>query len=732
MRKVCLLYMKKTKGHNYIRRILAAVIAVSFVLCILPGEIPTCTAKKKSGKTLNLTTAMKLAVANSEKIESLDMQIEAKEAAKQSAIKSLNAKQKNMSTFKWSPLINFKLPTKPNEVESFEFQYKPKQLQNNIDVLNHKKEAQKVEEYAKVRSYFVEIVSCENIISFNQERLDSLDDIRKKLTAKVKLGKAQQGDVDKVVSKISELETKVSNATTKRQRALTKLSTAIGMDVSNGYVFENPFVSSEIGRSAIKFLEDYAVDRDQTYYEAKNEAEMQLMALNINYSLIKGKYGGDVNLIASYVQQAMNGGAVNKKSFKKDYDKFLTKIDDPWRGNYRILFIKFPKEWLKGDNDGMNWVEDDPYALYSNALDYISAKKERDNTEIDLRNSVDDAFENYVASRTEYRKATEALAKAKDDLLTAEVMNALGELNDSEYSDFEETYNTANTDVESTLTNYSQITYELDKISCGGVSAYLEMQGITLNSDDSENANALKTLVPVYEDGITYTLRFTAENSLFDLRIDVPSDFSVEDINYFELWCNNVQVAARTYIKNPLRELSIALEGIDKCEVRFFRNATGNTSADYIATSEFDPTVYSGPLAFIKDYNTFTQEGMVIGKYTVTNEAKTGSLKIKMELDNTYGVAKYGIKVGNIYAENSDLSYDSGDVSYLREGTSSQYVELDKEYTYLDALGTGLNNVTVEFTDSEGNKLFDAILKISDQTVIVPRSQLEYIMNYQG
>ena len=725
--------MKTSKGHNFIKRIIAALVAVCFVFCLIPGTPEmSVSAAKNSGKQLNLVTAMKLAVANSEKIESIDMQIDAKEAAKQSAIKSLNAKQKNMSTLRWSPLLNFKLPTKPKEAQAYEFQFKPKMLQNEVDVLKHKKEAQKVEEYASIRSYFVEIVSCENIISFNEERLKALTEVKRKLEAKLRLGKAQQGDVDKVVSKIGELETKISNATTKRERTLKKLSNAIGIDVGYGYVFENPFVSCEIGRTAIPFLEDYAVKNDHGYYEAKNDAEMELMSLNVNYSLILGKYGGDTARISSYVMQAMNGGSINKKSFKKDYDGFLEKIDEPWKGDYKILFIRFAKERLKGDNDGINWVEDDPYVLYSNTLDYISAKKEKENTELDLRSSVDDGFENYASARTEYRKASKALAKAKDDLLIAEVKNALGELNDSEYNDFEETYNTANTDVEAALTTYSQVTYELDKTSCGGVSAYLEMQGINLNSSDSEGANALKTLVPVYEDGITYTLAFIGDNNLFDLRIDVPSDFSVEDINYYELWCNNVLVAPRSYIKNPIRQLAVALQGIDKCEVRFYRNATGSSLEDYIATSEFDPTVLSGPLPFIKDYNTFTQEGMVIGKYTVNNEAKTGSIKLKLELDNTYGVAKYGIRVGNIYAENGDLSYTSGNESYLREGTSSKYIEIDKEYTYLDAVGGGLANVTVEFTDEGGNKLFDAILKVSDQTVIVPRSQLEYIMNYQG
>ena len=71
--------------------------------------------------------------------------------------------------------------------------------------------------------------------------------------------------------------------------------------------------------------------------------------LTTNASLMKNHYGGDYNMIESYVSTALAGGDVNKKAFTKQYKAFLTKIDSYWQGKKRIcLFIKVPRIWFKG------------------------------------------------------------------------------------------------------------------------------------------------------------------------------------------------------------------------------------------------------------------------------------------------------------------------------------------------------------------------------------------------
>ena len=86
-----------------------------------------------------------------------------------------------------------------------------------------------------------------------------------------------------------------------------KLSEYINLDVTTGYEFVNPYISSEIPRTVLEDLIQYTLDHDQSYYEAKMATQLSLLQLTENYSLLKKQYGSDMKLISSYVQQVKNG-----------------------------------------------------------------------------------------------------------------------------------------------------------------------------------------------------------------------------------------------------------------------------------------------------------------------------------------------------------------------------------------------------------------------------------------
>ena len=739
--------MKKQINGNKVNRILkkaTAIVmtAVVFAACFPCADINTYAARNNSkGTKLSLSTAKTLAVAKSEKIEALELNIEAKQAAKTSALKSLTEKQKNMSSFRWSPLLSFKLPTKPNEQEAYDFQYKPIQLQCEIDVLKHKIDDKKLDEYENVSNLFVDIVSCEEKIAFYTERKKQIEDSVDKLKARVTLGTASQADVDKAEAKLSDIVTKLSSAESKYQTAKTKLSNAIGIDVTTGYTFQNPFVSAELTRSALPFLEDYAVERDQTLYEAANEESLAMLSLRTNYSLMSSYYGSKINMISGYITKVTTGGDLDKRAFKKDYDAFLKKVDEPWQGNYKVWFIKFPKEWLKGSLDGVRYVEDDPYVLYQNAIDYQSARKEMNNTKADLIATVDDGYENYAETRKAYLTAVDTLKKAEEALLLGDIQYMLGQITQDEYADLENAYNTAVTGEEDALAAYSETTYNFDRTTCGGVSAFFASQNVDMTAEERTTGlgaeaggktadDLLQTLVPVYEDGLTYSIDYIADQQMFEIRIDVPSDFSVSNVNYYELWCDGVQVGVRTPVTRGLKHLQLATGEITTCEIYFYSESTGDDS--FISKSTLDPSVTRGNLQFIKDYNTFTADGMVIGEFEVKNSAKTGTLEIKINLNDSYGVGKFAVKAGNDYKQSSNaLSTGNSGTLYLKEDTVGQYSNISDTYSYLDAVSGDLEELTIEFTDEEGNKLFEAIFDTGSQQIVVPRDQLGYINNYQ-
>ena len=357
---------KTAKQMERARRILAAFLSVCMLVPALSVLIPG--PKVYAARIMRLSTAKSVAVARSEKIEALEIQIQSKQAAKESAIRAIREKERNMSTFRWSPLLDFSFPTEPDEAEAFEFRYKPTQLQYDIDTLNHKITDQKLKEYQDVCSIYMDIVSSQSEVTFLKQRIRSLETTILKNKARLAEGTVSQDMIDQQQDKLDGLNDKLASEETTLQRAKEKLSDKLGFSVTTGYNFEEAFTSTNIDRDNIEYLQNYAKERDQTVYEAKQAEELARLALMTNFELMRSQYGANIGMISTYVQQALDGSSISKRSFKKDYDDFLKKIDEPWTGKKRILFFSFPKEWWKGDIDGIRYVEDDPYVLYQAAL----------------------------------------------------------------------------------------------------------------------------------------------------------------------------------------------------------------------------------------------------------------------------------------------------------------------------------------------------------------------------
>ena len=734
---------KSHRSHKTLTRITALILAaVLLVFCFDGPEVAPRAKNRANSQKLTLASAKEYAIAKSTKIEALEMQIEAKKAAKTSAEKSIKQKQKNMASFRWTPLLNFKLPEKPNEAQSYEFQFKPKKYENEIETLNHKISDQKLAEYEKVSNLFVTIVKNEELIDFYERRVSQMKEGIGKLKARVKIGTATEGDVSKAQAKLKQMESKLAKATTKYETSKIKLSNMMGLDVTKNYSFENPFVTAELQRSALDFLQEYAKERDESLYEAKQDEALAMFSLTTNETLMSNFYGSNYNMIKDYVTKVKTGGDIDKRAFKKKYDEFLVKVDDPWTGNYKIWFIKFPKEWLKGSLDGTRYVEDEPYVLYENALDYQSARKDREAAEKDLKDAVDEGFENYAESRKAYLDAVQALQDAQEALIMGDIDFLIGEISEEEYKDLETAVNDATVAEEEMIAAYSETTYSYDRTCCGGVSAFFAQQNVKMTSEDRQMGlgvdntgskkpeDLIKTLVPVFADGITYSLDLMADEQLFELRVDVPEGFSVPNVNYYELWCDNIQVGARTAVNRPLRHMRLSTSEVSKCEIRFYSTANGKTS--YLSNAIFDPTVLRGNLQFTKGYNTFTEKGLVAGLYEVQMDTKTGTFEVKLRLTEDFGVKKFAVKNGNVYKDTTGIiSTQKSGTLYLKADTSKQYSQIDEGYSYLDAVSGDLEDLTIVFMDDNGTELFEAIFVTEDQTIVVPKTQLEYVMDWQ-
>lgn len=620
-------------------------------------------------KLLTLSMAKQSGLVNSPECEKLESELNVKEVSLKQAVKSIKLKQKNMSTFRWTPLLSFKFPEKPDLSEAYEFQFKPVQIQAEIDEVKHKLTDQKLAVYEKIAKLYVDVVVLEERIDFREQRLKTQQDALKKARMKLKLGQATQSDIDTMEKSIKALTEKIANDERSLASDKKKLSTAIGMDVTTGYRFENPLVSADIPRSQLKSLVEYTLDRDESYYEASMNATTGLISLRTNYTLMQGQYGSKMSYISSFVNQAAAGQKVDGKAFKKKYEEFLTAIDEPWQGKKKILFIKVPKEWFKGQISGIRYVEDEPYALYEAAMEYQDALKEKENTKLTVTQSVEDGYENLINLKNAYLSLESQRTEDEKNLKADAVRNRLGELTYEEYKSALDDYEGLQEDLFEAMASYSEALYSFDRLTCGGITEYLTETGSSLTAGSGGES----VVTEEYAEGATYYIEPIIQEQQFRVGVHIPENFEVE-ITDFELWCDQIQIGKRTSVDQSIRHMSLTTDQVSEVKLRFYNQG------EFVDDCVIDPDALSGSLDIVKGYRTDTTENLEVGSYTLETDSLTGMTTIQLQVKETEEVEAYRIS--------------TQDGKYLAGSTP---IPVGRKFQYLSLIQESLGDLVIEF-----------------------------------
>jgi hypothetical protein len=679
--------MVRSRGKRSLILYLAATVLFVAVSFYLPSESTVSFAKDK---TLTLKTCKILAIRNSSKYESAEDQVEAKEAKYESSVKSLKLKKKNLTTFRWSPLLNLKFPEKLTLDQDSEFEFKPISLQYDIDVAEHNINDVKLTEYQEVNNLYVEIVTLQKMISFNEMRVETLEDGVKRNTAKLKLGQANQADVDTMTAKLKSVNNTIASDRRTLEADLKKMTKKVGMDVTTGYVFEDPYIDARLNRDMLEPLIEYTLDRDETYYEACIEETRARVQLQTNFDLMKRHYGGDTNMIASYVNMAISGQEVNKRGFKADYKNFLEKVDSYWQGKKKICwFIKIPRLWLKGAIDGTRYVEDDPNVLYQDVLDYVSAYKDKEAAEDEVRQAVTDSFNNYVSVKNSYAQYQTDVKDAKENLDKSSLLNKTGKLSFSEYDAEMNTYEELQKSLIDTMKLYTNTLHALDRTTCGGVTAILDG-----NDADLQTAKPGESYIEEQTaEGAYYYIKQIIQKTEFEVNIYIPEDFDVEVTDY-ELWVDNIQIGSKTPKDGKIRHLALTLDDIDEVKIRLYNGE------EFIDDCEIDPQSVSGPLNVITGYDIKTVELEEYGTYEAAINEGTGLVDI------TISPALDDIKFFVVKNEEG-IALGSGEPASVQSGLK-----------HLQLVAFDLDKLTIELMNEEKEVIYTARFDTANQKVV--------------
>ena len=662
--------------------------ALALAVCLVSLSIPM-PKTQAAQKNLSIKMAKSMGLTNSMTYQQLQNKLELTKIQYDQSIKAIKLKEKNQSTFRWSPLLNFQFPQKPNLSEAFEYSYKPLELQSKLDTLEHQISDTVYQVYYDISSLFTKIYVLQERINYNEKRLTEYNKTLDKNRTRLTLGMANESDITAMESKISAIESTLVSDKSNFEAQKKKLGNLIGIDVTAGYEFDNPFVDGEISRDILDDLINYTLEHDHTYYQAKTATSNALIALNTNYNLMKGQYGSDITMLDSYINQIKRGDKVDTAAFKLKYNEFLKKVDEPWTGSYRILFISFPKEWFKGSIDGVRYVEDEPYALYECALEYQDAVKEQESAKTEISNSVTDTFENYVSSRKAVESVEKQIQDKREELIIAKSLNMMGKMTYEEYDAVQSEFEELQLELIQTKADYSEILYGFDRLTCGKLSDIL---GISTNFTSTGGSGANSYAVANEGEGVYYYIHQLVSDNVFDFGLTVTEDADVE-LTHFELWVNGIQIGARTALGDTIRHLTLNLKQTERVFVRIYNNNS------FVDDCDIDPTIYSAKLNLTKDYTIVSNKGNLVGTYDISvDDRGIATINFIPEMDELF--AFYTIQT------------ESGE--YL---INDEKQSIKQDFTYLGLASGGLEKLVITFYDEDENLMYKARFQTTDKTL---------------
>ena len=628
------------------------------------GEVMTVRA---ASKNLNVAQARSMAMSDNKSYRKLKNKLTLTQVKYQEAVKSIKLKKKNMATFRWTPLLSFKFPEKPDLAEEFGFTYKPLQIQSEMDSIRHEMSVVKYGVYETVGNQFTEVYTLQETITFYEEQLASEEETLKRNKARLLVGEANAGDIESIEKSLSAKQNKLAGVMRDFEKAKRKLGEMIGLDVSSGFRFGNPYVETGMTRADLDRIRQHALDNDQTYYDAKLNTQLQRISMDTNYSLMRNQYGRKMDRLDPFIKTARSGGKVDSDALKAEYDRMLADADAPWQGSRRILFIKIPKEWFKGQISGVRYVEDEPYALYTNILDYQDALSEEADVKKELLASVEDGYDNAVTAKNAYETMKKEVESIKKDVDAGLLLNKAGSLSFEELKALGELYEENQMALLESLSAYTQSLYSLDGLSCGAVTSYLYAAGTSMEAA----AGGDSLVEEETEEGARYYIRTSVEDNIFELGISVPEDYAIE-ITGFELWIDDVQVGERTDADKTIRHLALDKDNAERVMIRLY------DGDDFVDDCLIDPLEYEGPLEVTDGYVSARTEDLTVAEYRI-REGANGIMHITVvptggggetpayyTVENREGKRLYGDELIPIDEEFGYLSLINGDLGELR------------------------------------------------------------------
>ena len=662
--------MKNQKRRRILTGILGVAVCTATVfLCPILGEA-------EGQKRLGLDQAQSLSVSSGKDYRRIYNRITMKEIRYESALKAAQLKEKTNHTYQWSPLLNFELPQQVSMTEEYQWQYQPVQLQSEINSLKHQLIDCQYEAEKETAFLYIQAYVCQEKIQLLQEQLKLEQENLKRNAAKAAAGTGAQSD--NAEQHIEEINNNLALQMRTLQTMLEKLSEQINLDITEGYLLQNPLGELEVSREDLDKIIEYTLENHQSYYETKLAESTAYLSLTTLESLMQSKYAADMENLQIYINQAKNGEEVNEEALKTAFDTFFETIDSPWKDEQEVLSIEVTKEWFQGTS-GSFYLEDDPYALFTAILEYKEALNEKETQEKELTRQVKDGYEAVITERNNYELSKKAEESLQKDITRAEELYRLGKASYEEVSQKQEEFRQSKIACLDALESYGKQLEEYNCLTCGAVEKF--------NNNSGEITTAIDELVETeYLEGAYYSIDYRVEDRIFVFGIQIPENFSVEITDY-ELYVNETKIGEKSGKAEHIKHLSLDFAQVEKAEVYLYKGE------ELYFVCEINPYTTRGTLEIAGGYQVTsdtvkaTENKEKVASFTskTDKDKKITTLNIKPSEDN---IAYYALTIGDNYL------------------CSEEPISIDVDYQYISLLVKELGNVTINFYDEQKELLY--------------------------
>lgn len=597
-----------------------------------------------SPNNLTLNDALLFAVKNSPEIKSIKIDITKKKIERKEAIEAIQDIRKKESTVRFSLLFNIKFPSSHALPKEIDLIMKVPKIENDLSELNDKLIYEKLNAEFNAQNAYLNTIEQAETINTIQNQLNSKKEALYRIEADYKKGIAKREDYDSLLKDVDKTSQKLTSSLLRFENIKKNLEEITGQNLTC-YEFNKDLYKTTINRDILRDIIKYSIDNDFEVKKAVRTSKLAQRRLQEILNIYQSRWGSKVSELSSMLS---SGGEIDYNAFLDKYLTALDNIEEPWVGSYRInlLFfsISIPRDWFKGELDGIRYFEDQKYALYLALIERDKALKEEEKTRKELVKKLETTYNTLKELELAYENSLEIEAASKKTYQNIMLLNKLAKASFQEVECAKNSADDNSYAVFNSLLMYNKTLAMLQFYSSGGLSKFLQKA-----SYDIKNYSSGNSFIEDNSQGDSdnsekahWYIHVPITDFKFYFGVVIPLNLKI-NVTHFALFTNDgTAIGGKTSIKETLSHLPIAFKDSSMLKLKLYKDN------DVLYEEEIDGCSYGGELSLKKPSSkSIDNNSQNCGTWEITDVAGKYKSKLSLKFQKDPEFTHYTVTISN-------------------------------------------------------------------------------------